>query len=228
MGHLRSLLSYDLSLPIVGRLLLAAVLGGLIGLEREFRRKPAGLRTNMFLCVGAALFTILSYAAADRYGGDHVRIAAQIIPGIGFIGAGAILRERGGVVGLTTAATMFVVASIGMAAGFGMYYTAVFSAVLILIALTVLGWVAGQYGLKSRLVAVRCTTSSAEPALKQVHQIFDQIGVPIQHFQIHRVGTEFVLEFDADLSYRQQHEVMRRLSAVEGRWEVIPLDFQPE
>ncbi len=77
------------------RLVLAAILGGAIGLERELRHRPAGLRTNMFICFGAAMFTILSDALAVKYLGDHTRITAQIIPGIGFIGAGSILHTRG-------------------------------------------------------------------------------------------------------------------------------------
>ncbi len=112
----------DLLSKTVVRLTLAALLGGIIGLEREFKRKPAGLRTNMFICFGSAMFTILSTELARKFGiGDHTRIAAQIIPGIGFIGAGSILHDKGGVSGITTAATIFVVASIGMAAGGGLY-----------------------------------------------------------------------------------------------------------
>jgi putative Mg2+ transporter-C (MgtC) family protein len=111
---------YFLSSTVI-RLVLAAILGGLIGLERELRRKPAGLRTNMFMCFGSAMFTIISYRMASEFSGDHTRIAAQIIPGIGFIGAGSILHSRGSVTGLTTAATLFVVASIGMAVGAGLY-----------------------------------------------------------------------------------------------------------
>src|SRR5215468_9553721 len=103
----------------LARLMLAAVLGGIIGLERELKRRPAGLRTNMFICFGAAMFTILSMELAQ--GNEATRIASQIIPGIGFIGAGSILREKGGVTGLTTAATIFVVAAIGMAIGGGLY-----------------------------------------------------------------------------------------------------------
>src|SRR5579864_1670229 len=94
------------------RLVLAAFLGGAIGLERELSHKPAGLRTNMFICFGAAFYTILSVELAGEFLGDHTRIAAQIIPGIGFIGAGSILHARDKLVtGLTTAATIFVVAS---------------------------------------------------------------------------------------------------------------------
>src|SRR5579884_2379883 len=97
------------------RLLVAAVLGGFIGLERELKRRPAGLRTNMFICFGASMFTLLSSELAGAFTGDHTRIAAQIIPGIGFIGAGSILHAKNNVSGLTTAATLFVVAAIGMA-----------------------------------------------------------------------------------------------------------------
>ena len=109
------------------RLVLAAFLGGAIGLEREIKHRPAGLRTNLFICLGAAMFTLLSDALAVRYLGDHTRIAAQIIPGIGFIGAGSILHNRGNLVtGITSAATLFVVASVGMAVGGGLYLTAIF------------------------------------------------------------------------------------------------------
>jgi putative Mg2+ transporter-C (MgtC) family protein len=134
----------DLNFAIAGRLLLACFLGGLVGLERQIRNKPAGLRTNILICLGSTLFTLLSGEIAERFGGDGVRIASQLIPGIGFIGAGAILREGGSVVGLTTAATVFVVASIGMAVGGGLYFTAVFATLLTLACLTVLAWVEGR------------------------------------------------------------------------------------
>src|SRR5215472_18632322 len=130
----------------LARLTLAAVLGGVIGLERELKRRPAGLRTNMFICFGAAMFTILSMELAQ--GNEATRIASQIIPGIGFIGAGSILREKGGVTGLTTAATIFVVAAIGMAIGGGLYWLAIFATVLIYAALELLGWVERRFNLK--------------------------------------------------------------------------------
>ncbi len=129
----------DLSAEILLKLLLAFLLGGLIGIERELRDKPAGLRTNIFICIGAALYTILSFELARRFGGDPLRIAAQLIPGIGFIGAGAIIRERGSVVGITTAATIFVNASVGMAIGGGYYYTAALTSALALFILWAVG-----------------------------------------------------------------------------------------
>src|SRR5204863_3481185 len=103
----------DPSIPI--KLLLAAILGGIIGIEREIRDKPAGLRTNILICVGSTLFMSVSIQLAAWTGSDSTRIAAQIITGIGFLGAGAVLHSHGYVIGLTTAATIWVVAGVGMA-----------------------------------------------------------------------------------------------------------------
>ena len=135
----------ELNLSIVGKLLLATLLGGLVGLERELRHKAAGLRTIMFICIGSTLFTLLSFEIANRVTGDHVRIASQLIPGIGFLGAGAILHSGNSVIGLTTAATIFVMASVGMAIGGGLYGTAIFATALILVILIVLGIAEARY-----------------------------------------------------------------------------------
>src|SRR5947208_11513639 len=129
MNSFRTEMGVVLSTTIL-RLTVAAILGGIIGLERELKHKPAGLRTNMFICFGAALFTVLSRGLAETPS-DYTRIAAQLIPGIGFIGAGSILHMRGLTTGLTTAATLFVVASVGMATGDGLFLRAFFATVVI-------------------------------------------------------------------------------------------------
>jgi putative Mg2+ transporter-C (MgtC) family protein len=121
----------------VWRLLLAAGLGAALGLEREYRQKPAGLRTNILIAVGSALFTIMSASIAQG-GSDPGRIAAQIVTGIGFLGGGAIMRNRDTVHGMTTAATIWVNAAIGVAAGTGQYALATFAAALTLVVLVVL------------------------------------------------------------------------------------------
>src|ERR1700758_1310259 len=152
---------HDLNPVTVGRLLLAALLGGAVGLERELRHKPAGLRTMMLISIGAALFTIMSYEMASDVGGDHTRIAAQIIPGIGFIGAGVVIRERGAVVGITSASTIFVMASIGMAVGAGMLGTAIFATLLVLVALVALGILEERLGLHTQQMTFQLTSSVA-------------------------------------------------------------------
>jgi putative Mg2+ transporter-C (MgtC) family protein len=145
-----------LRLSVLAKLLLATLLGGAIGVEREFAGKPAGLRTNILICVGAALFTQLSidiaqvgFASDGSPYGDTTRIAAQIVSGIGFLGAGAILHGQGVVVGLTTAATIWVVAAIGAAVGAGAYVDACGATALIMLVLV------GLKPLETKLLAKR-------------------------------------------------------------------------
>ncbi len=121
----------------VWRLLTAAALGAAIGLEREYRQKPAGLRTNILIALGSALFTILSIEMTTGVG-DTSRVAGQIVTGIGFLGGGAILRSGDTVHGMTTAATIWVNAAIGVAAGTGQYRLAVVTAAMTLVVLAVL------------------------------------------------------------------------------------------
>ncbi len=123
-------------IELIQRLLLAAAIGGLIGAERELLRKSAGFRTNILVGLGAAIFTICSVTLAGT--GDATRIAAQIVTGMGFLGAGAILHTDGGVHGLTTAATIWVNAAVGMAAGAGEFLMATMTTVITLVVLAVL------------------------------------------------------------------------------------------
>lgn len=216
----------DLTYPIASKLVLAAILGGFVGLERELRRKPAGLRTSMLICMGACFFTIISFVAATHPEDDHTRIAAQIIAGIGFLGAGVILRERGNVVGLTTAATVWAEAAVGMGVGFGMYVSSVFATALILVALTILGWSEQRVGIKMRLITFRVTAAPGDPAVRRVRQVFQELKIPIQHSEMKRIGAESVMEFDADVTHGQEHEVLTRLSELPARCEAIPVDYQ--
>ena len=121
----------------VWRLLLSAGLGAVIGFEREYRRKPAGLRTNILIAIGSALFTILSVSMTSG-AGDPSRVAGQIVTGIGFLGGGAILRNRDTVHGMTTAATIWVNAAIGVACGAAQYPLAIATTALTLVVLVVL------------------------------------------------------------------------------------------
>ncbi|MBI1749795.1 MAG: MgtC/SapB family protein [Acidobacteria bacterium] len=213
----------DLSFTIVWRLLLASLLGGMIGLERELHRKPAGLRTNLFICVGSALFTLLSHEVAVRFGvpNDSARIAAQLIPGIGFIGAGAILRERGSVVGLTTAATIFVNSSVGMAVGAGMYWTGTYTALMCLLALSILGWIENRV-FKSRVMVFRITSADPEPSMKAANTALGEMKLQMQHFQMYRVGGDFVMEFEADVTHVQQQHLLSKLTGLGAHCEIVP------
>lgn len=134
------------------RLLLAAVLGGAIGVDREAHHRPSGVRTNLLICFGAALFTFLSPIIAGEGSTNKGAIASNIVQGIGFLGAGLILHNRDRVSGLTSAATVWAVASIGMACGAGLYGPALYSAVMVFIVLEIVGILETKGNLKSYTV----------------------------------------------------------------------------
>src|SRR5215471_12437815 len=149
------------------KLVLAVILGGIIGIERESRDKPAGLRTNVMICIGSTLFMSISTKVAQMLGGDPTRIAAQIITGIGFLGAGAVLHSHGFVMGLTTAATIWVVAGVGMAIGAGFYGTAIFATVLGIVTLTFMSHL--EERLQSRhIFSYSLTVSDVQAAMSTV------------------------------------------------------------
>ena len=134
-------------LPFVVRCGVAALCGAMIGLEREFKKKAAGFRTNILICVGAAIYMCAGLLLVNAGGvqGDPARIAAQVVTGIGFLGAGCIIQAGGRVTGLTTAATIWVVASIGLVAGAGFPLLALIAAVMVLTTLVVLGEVEKRF-----------------------------------------------------------------------------------
>jgi len=201
----------SLASATVLRLTLAAFLGGVIGLERELKHKPAGLRTNMFICFGAAMFTILSNELAAEFLGDHTRIAAQIIPGIGFIGAGSILHSRGSVSGLTTAATMFVVASIGMAVGGGLYVPAIFATMLIFLALQILGYLEARFNLKPMITTYEVKGANVSAVVGAVNRILGEEQKSMESLQMMEAEGTFRLQFGVDGTRKEQAQVFRKL-----------------
>jgi putative Mg2+ transporter-C (MgtC) family protein len=194
------------------RLIVAAILGGLIGLEREFKHRAAGLRTNMFICFGAAMFTLLSQRLAG-VPSDSARIAAQIIPGIGFIGAGSILHMRGLTTGLTTAATLFVVASVGMAAGGGLYLTAMFATGLVLIALFTLGHLEETFNIKLLMTCYEVTGASVEEISNEVNRILEPHHRLMQNTLSGNTAQHVRLQFDVEGCSREQKELLQQLKA---------------
>ncbi|HWZ53026.1 MAG TPA: MgtC/SapB family protein [Granulicella sp.] len=130
------------------RLLMAVAMGGVIGLQREWRHKASGLRTNMLICMGCAFFTMLSAVLAGDSNPDKGRVASNIVQGIGFLGAGLILHTRNRVLGLTSAASVFAVASIGMACGAGLYVEAGLATLIAIIALQLVGLLESKLGWK--------------------------------------------------------------------------------
>lgn len=150
-------------LDLAAKLIAAILIGGGIGLERELKGKPAGLRTNILICVGSALLMDLSMNLAAVHGGDPGRIAAQVVTGIGFLGAGTILHTRGQITGLTSAATIWVVAALGLTIGAGYFVEALGSTVTVMIVLVGLGWVERRYLNEAQHAAQEAATAHASP-----------------------------------------------------------------
>jgi putative Mg2+ transporter-C (MgtC) family protein len=176
---------------ILVRLAAAAALGSVIGIERELREREAGFRTHMLVSVGAALFTLVSayawgdfaFSQASGVTFDPTRIAAQIVTGIGFIGAGAIIRQGLSVRGLTTAATLWMVAAIGMACGAGFYWAAVIATAIALVGLGPLRVVSQRIGDRPRRRELEVELK-AEASAAPVLAALEQVGVTVASFSI--------------------------------------------
>jgi len=228
--HITVLLQHEMSSVVgisIARLVLAAILGGLIGLERELKHRPAGLRTNLFICFGAAMYTLLSDDLAVEHLGDHTRIAAQIIPGIGFIGAGTIIHAgRDLVTGITSAATLFVVASIGMAVGGGLYLTAAFSTALILICLFLLGEVEERFSLKLAVHSYEVTGKTAEEISAEVNRILESVHAVTQNVQIAATPQHVRFQFDVEGNRKEQQKILAGLKQSTVLEAAVPLGVQ--
>jgi len=209
-----SLGSIASTLPVAAliRLLLAALLGGIIGLERELKHRPAGLRTNMFICFGAAMFTLLS--AELSHGTDVTRISSQIIPGIGFIGAGSIIHGRL-VSGLTTAATLFVVASVGMAVGGGLYVTAIFATLVVLLVLYSLGKFEDIFNLKVFSFSYEVTAKTSEEVITEVNSLLEADHRMMDNLRIAPTPKHFRVQFTVDGTFRESARLLAQLRECE-------------
>lgn len=176
-------------LDIVVRLVAAAVLGALIGLEREIHEHPAGMRTHLLVALGSAGFTVLSIEAFAAPGADPARIAAQIVTGVGFLGAGAILKEGATIRGLTTAASLWTVAAVGMAAGAGAWVIAAATTVLVLVSLWPLRLVTERLvGRQEHRVFVQLVTGAH--GLGEVVKTVVGAGGSIAHLDSSRTADE--------------------------------------
>jgi putative Mg2+ transporter-C (MgtC) family protein len=195
------------------KLILAVILGGAIGMERELRDKPAGLRTNIMICVGSTLFMSISAKVAEMLGGDPTRIAAQIISGIGFLGAGAVLHSHGFVLGLTTAATIWVVAGVGMALGSGMYLVAGFTTVMSLITLYFLSFVEDKIqGRKSYSYSLVVT--DLNQALASINNVLQETSVGAASFNFKKKAGHYRVWFNLLVPRETNLKIIQRLSKI--------------
>ncbi|MEK7384574.1 MAG: MgtC/SapB family protein [Elusimicrobiota bacterium] len=193
-------------------LCIALCLGAAIGLERELSDKAAGLRTNILICVGSCLFAILSReVAAGVPGADITRLAAQVISGIGFLGAGAIMREGDHVTGLTTAATIWVVSAIGVAVGFGHYAIAVAAAVATLVVQMFFPRLDELIDELRQRYTFRIVSDLDDEGLEEIKAIFRVADVKVLRRKLMKKAGFYYSEWYASGPRLEQKEVVRKL-----------------
>ena len=195
------------------RLLMACAMGGLIGVEREWRRKASGLRTNMLLCLGCAFFTLLSAVLAGEGNPDKGRVAANIVQGIGFLGAGLILHSRNRVLGLTSAATVFVVASIGMACGAGLYLEAALATAITLVSLQAIGVLEFKIGWKRYALIYEVRGVDEKTMLATILSVMDAAGERLQISERDTVGALERIVFYVTAERKRHERLLAQLRA---------------
>lgn len=217
----------SVELDITVKLLLAALAGGLVGLEREKHGRPAGLRTNLLVAVGSCVMVIISEAFYIKYSGftaettlriDPSRVAAQIVTGIGFIGAGVILKEGASVRGLTTAASLWAVAGLGMAFGMGFYSLGAIATVLVLIGLALLKKLEPIIK-KDRFLTLTVTARNRDGLLEELQAIFDVRKLLISDLSAHIDLINDELFYQMIITQQKKrigHELMTAIRELEG------------
>jgi putative Mg2+ transporter-C (MgtC) family protein len=204
--HFSTLEQMVLSQASTQRLLMACAMGGVVGLEREWRHKDSGLRTNMLICMGAALFTIMSPILAGDGGQNKGQVASNIVQGIGFLGAGLILHTKNRVLGLTSAATVFVVAAIGMTCGAGLYIEAAIATVLVLLALQMVGFFESKLGWKR---------------YPMIYEVRANVGTILSKDVVGPDRAEAVAEDVASSLHRMQRAILKVLDEAGERLSVL-------
>jgi len=198
-----------LSGPSVKRLLMACGMGAAVGLEREWRHKDSGLRTNILICMGSALFTIMSVVIAGDNSPNRGQIASNVVQGIGFLGAGLILHTKNRVLGLTSATTVWVVAAIGITCGAGLYIVAGLATLLVLIALQIIGVLEGRLGWKR---------------YPKVYEVRADIGAILPKEAVGEARAEIIAREVAAATHRMQMSILKVLDSIGQRLSVLDRD----
>lgn len=216
-----------MEIEILLKILLAAVLGGIIGMERELAHKEAGLRTNILIAVGSTLVTILSFKiAALSQTADPARLAAQIVTGIGFLGAGAIIQSRFAVHGLTTAATIWTVAAIGIAVGSGYYLTSFLVTILVLIILTLFRFISDQLERQKKQYVYIIKIEDKASLFIDIKKLILELGIHDIHTRLGKVDQGFEIEIVFTTSEVKHAGFVERVMQFQGVDELISDSLQ--
>lgn len=204
------------------KLILAVALGGLIGFERESSHKPAGFRTNILICLGATMMMVFSQLVLqgnEGSGGDMTRIAAGVITGIGFIGAGAIIQSKGSVVGLTSAATLWAVAGLGLVIGGGYYLTAIIFTGIIILTLVIFRQLESQYQKRS-LFHYHLKTKYSRDILLNIKKLALHEGIKFKEISHKEEGNIFTIDFSFPAAEEREQKFKWSLLNLDGILEI--------
>jgi putative Mg2+ transporter-C (MgtC) family protein len=211
-----------MEIDIILKILLAAMLGGIIGLERELSHKEAGLRTNILIAIGSTLITILSFKIASMSpGADPARLTAQIVSGIGFLGAGAIIQARFAVHGLTTAATIWTVAAIGIAVGSGLYLVAFLVAIFVVIVLTVFKLLLAYLEKQKQNFIYLIRTEEKASLLVDIRQVLTELNIHYSSARLNRKDDSYEFEILFNTSENKNREFIEKVMLLKGVKEVL-------
>lgn len=209
------------------RLLVACVLGGLVGIEREWKGQSAGVRTNLLICMACAFFTLMSAVLAGDAGTNKGQVASNIVQGIGFLGAGLILHNKNRVSGLASAASIFVVASIGMACGAGLFLPAIIATAIVLVAMAAIGFVEWRVNLKSYPLIYEARGSDETGMLTSILDAMDKEQQRLGSVDSDTFGSIRRVSFSHSATKRK-HEHLRIRLLGEPAIEVLKTFRDPE
>lgn len=197
---------------VIIRIFLAIIIGGLIGYEREYKNRPAGFRTHILVCIGAAVISMIQLygvqettetilkdpSLANALKVDIGRLGAQVVTGVGFLGAGTIIHEKGSVKGLTTAASIWVVACIGLAVGLGYYFLSIFAALAVFIVLVSLKQFEARFFHKRKIIRLQLQYNNRPELVKKMVEYFSRRNIKVQNI-------DFDIEEDEETPYKTSH-----------------------
>lgn len=226
--HFTTFEQFAISQGVIGRMLMACAMGALVGWEREKRHKASGLRTNILICMGAALFTILSGVLAGDTSPNRGQVASNIVQGIGFLGAGLILHSRTRVLGLTSAATVWVVAAVGMACGAGLYMEAAIATAIVYTALRFIGLLESKASWKRFPMLYEVRGTDDNQMFAEILSVLDREHLRLRIVERDKLGVQERVTFSISASSVRHKQLLAMLNASDATDKVIAYNDEEE
>ncbi|HEX3571394.1 MAG TPA: MgtC/SapB family protein [Acidobacteriaceae bacterium] len=226
--HFTTFEQFAISQGVIGRMLMACAMGAFVGWERERRHKASGLRTNILICMGAALFTILSGVLAGDGSPNRGQVASNIVQGIGFLGAGLILHSRTRVLGLTSAATVWVVAAVGMACGAGLYMEAAIATAIVYTALRFIGLLESRASWKRFPMLYEVRGTDDNQMFAEILSVLDREHLRLRIVERDKLGAQERVTFSISASSVRHKQLLAMLNASDATDKVVAYNDEEE